>query len=509
MVGREGAVQPAQATQTTATNNNKLNLKIGLVSPSGRTSPLPLSSPSTPTGNASLTLPSNSDAVVISSNGPLPRPASPFRQELFTRTRSSSSLKDELAIPNSDYANPTSSSTAHQPLRQELIENALKSAKPSSSFHIIIPPYVSTPPRVRSPTHHQTQSSNSSQSIASVRSTIIAALHTYTRDSKAFLLSLRSSDLWLILWFCVSASLPIYNKALLRGFFPFPFLLTANQMLCSSMGTWCAAKAGVFRPSRLSVEREKIIWGIAALYSAEILTSNLGLRLVNVPFHLSVRALSPAISLCLGYLFFKEKTSFRAASCLSLLMFGVLFTSHGLELHSSGSILTITSTLLLAAKVILTREVLQLNFGMHPLDILSRTSLLGMAHCAIFALWNGELRRLWHLSGSEVTKHHFAALVGNGTLAFALFVVGLLAEKRMKTSSMAIGTHAAQAVTTATSVLVWGLPMSIMNFLGVALTLTGGVLYAKYDDVDSAEHESNVRQEVLEKQQSMGGTKRL
>lgn len=90
-----------------------------------------------------------------------------------------------------------------------------------STFRITIPP--STPPRSRSPSLRRESGSF-----------VIAGLE--------YLQALEPSDLWLMLYFCAAAALPIYNKALLRGFFPFPWILTANQMACSSLGTIAAAK---------------------------------------------------------------------------------------------------------------------------------------------------------------------------------------------------------------------------------------------------------------------------
>ena len=78
-------------------------------------------------------------------------------------------------------------------------------------------------------------------------------------------------------------ALPIYNKALLRGFFPFPWLLTAVQMGCSSLGTFVAAKVGIYRASRLSNERETVLYALSFLFSCEILASNVSLKLVAIP----------------------------------------------------------------------------------------------------------------------------------------------------------------------------------------------------------------------------------
>ncbi|KAL8284276.1 hypothetical protein RQP46_005025 [Phenoliferia psychrophenolica] len=261
-------------------------------------------------------------------------------------------------------------------------------------------------------------------------------------------------------------------------------------MGCSSLGTLAAAKLGIYRASRLSNDRETVLYALSFLFSCEILASNVSLKLVAIPFHLSVRALAPVLTLLLSVLFFKQKTTLKTSSCLSLVVLGVLFTAHGLDRDSTGSILTVFSMFLASAKAIITRELLMERYQLHPLDLQSRMTTLGIVHCALFAWWNGELRRLWD-GGADMSRNQFVAIGGNGVLSFALFIISLLAEKRTKSDSMAISSHAAQAVTTATSVVVWGLKLSPTNFIGVALTLGGGVLYARSDAVDTSPPEKD------------------
>ena len=92
---------------------------------------------------------------------------------------------------------------------------------------------------------------------------------------------------------------------------------------------------------------------------------------------------------------------------------------------------------LASAKALITRELLLERYQLHPFDLQSRMTTLGVAHCVLFAWWNGELRRLWD-AGADMSRNHLVAILGNGVLSFALFVIALLAEKRTKSDSMAI-----------------------------------------------------------------------
>lgn len=91
------------------------------------------------------------------------------------------------------------------------------------------------------------------------------------------------SQLWLTAYFAASVSLTISNKYLLRGWFPFPWILTTVQLSFALLGTQLSARLGLYRVARLSAQRELIIYSTATLFSCEILLSNVSLKLVTLP----------------------------------------------------------------------------------------------------------------------------------------------------------------------------------------------------------------------------------
>ncbi|GAA6049718.1 hypothetical protein JCM3770_004425 [Rhodotorula araucariae] len=290
----------------------------------------------------------------------------------------------------------------------------------------------------------------------------------------------------LLVLFFVSVSATLSNKALLRGFFHgLTYSLTSWQMLCATGGTVVAQRVGAYRPQRVPVKHNRELQVIAFVFSCEILCSNLALRLVPVPFHVSLRAASPILTLILSVAFFHVPATVRASSALLAVLLGVAFTSHNEAFLSLGSLLLVTSALLLTTKSLLLTHYLQSRLALHPLDILARMSPLSALHCLVFALANGEPRRLWRfVQGREFTGAHVAEVALNGVLSFSAVALGLVAEKKTRAPAMAITTHAAQATTILSSVLLFGLRLSPLNFLGVALTLGGGVLYALWDARD-------------------------
>ncbi|SCZ90587.1 BZ3500_MvSof-1268-A1-R1_Chr9g10889 [Microbotryum saponariae] len=322
---------------------------------------------------------------------------------------------------------------------------------------------------------------------------------------KASALFVAQLDPAIITFFLTSITFTISRKLLLRqpeGIFPFPFILLGTQAGFATFATHIARRTGTFRATRLTHKRETTLRFLALLFSVEELTSTLSLRSVTVPsqdsgtdlgtarhrsvqFHLSVRALSPILTLALSVVFFKERTSMRTTSTFLLVILGVVLTSLNLDIHSFGSFLVFASAILLSIKSLITTHLLTERWGLGTLDLVSRIAPLSIVHYAIFAILGGELGSfLDFLVGPELTQGHLLAIVSAGLLSAGSIFATLKAEERVQAPAPAISAHASQAFTIVVSVIVFALPLSIINFLGVALTLTGGVLYAWYDALD-------------------------
>ncbi|GAA5857807.1 hypothetical protein JCM8547_005988 [Rhodosporidiobolus lusitaniae] len=324
---------------------------------------------------------------------------------------------------------------------------------------------------------------------------LIDAAYSAAKPS-TYITFLRSLHPSLLFFFLVSVSAVISNKFLLRGFFEgLTYALTAFQMACATLGTMVGEKFGVYRATRVPTRHNRTLVMCALVFSLEILASNLALRLVPVPFHVSLRACSPILTLLLSVLFFSSSTTLRTSSSLLLVILGATFTSYHEEWASTGSLLLLASVVLLSSKSLLVTHFLTAptsarGLALHPLDILARISPLSMLHCALFAVANGEVTRfLRFVRSSDFTRVHLAEILLNGVLSFALVPAGILAEKKTKAPALAVTTHAAQATTILASLLVFGLRLSFLNFLGVAISLAGGVIYATYDARDTEERE--------------------
>lgn len=69
---------------------------------------------------------------------------------------------------------------------------------------------------------------------------------------------------------------------MLQGF-PFPWTLTAIQMLSGTIGTQIALNRGFFTQARLTTKEGMVMIAFSVLYTVNIAVSNLSLHLVTVP----------------------------------------------------------------------------------------------------------------------------------------------------------------------------------------------------------------------------------
>jgi hypothetical protein len=119
----------------------------------------------------------------------------------------------------------------------------------------------------------------------------VTSPHTYLHALKTFLRFVISLDPSLLGYFCLSVATVISNKHLLRGYFPFPWmLLGVVQLGFATIGIVGATKVGSYRATRLSGQHETIVKLVAVLFSCEQLASILSLRMVTVPVRTSLFA---------------------------------------------------------------------------------------------------------------------------------------------------------------------------------------------------------------------------
>ncbi|BGP15878.1 hypothetical protein JCM10213v2_003868 [Rhodosporidiobolus nylandii] len=286
---------------------------------------------------------------------------------------------------------------------------------------------------------------------------------------------------WLVLYFGFNLGLTLFNKLVLQGF-PFPWTLTAIQMLSGTIGTQIALQQGYFTQARLTTKENGIMLMFSGLYTINIAVSNLSLHLVSVPFHQVVRAMTPLFTIVISIILYRKRHTRQTYLSLVPVVMGVVFATYGdYSFTAWGFILTLLGTLLAALKTIITNRVQVGRLKLHPLDLLVRMSPLAFMQCVFFGWWSGELDRVREYGATEMTKHKAIALAMNGAIAFGLNVVSFTANKKTSALTMTVAANVKQVLTIVLAVLIFNVALNPTNLLGISLTLAGGAWYAKVE----------------------------
>ena len=146
---------------------------------------------------------------------------------------------------------------------------------------------------------------------------------------------------FLSLYFGFNLGLTLYNKSLLIHF-PFPYTLSAIHALCSSIGSTALIRAGSPPPPKLNLRETLILLAFSALYTVNIIISNVSLGLVTVPvcpfsvslifldlrtskFHQVVRASTPLFTILFSSIIFGTQSSRAKLVALVPVIAGVGF----------------------------------------------------------------------------------------------------------------------------------------------------------------------------------------
>lgn len=125
--------------------------------------------------------------------------------------------------------------------------------------------------------------------------------------------------------------------------------------------------------------------------------------------------------------------------------------------------------------------------ALSPLEILFRMSPLAFSQAFLFASLNGEFSsfvsnctpfQLSFLSIPLPSRSTAITLAGNGALAFVLNVSSFSANKNTGALTMTVCGNVKQCLTILLGIIVFGVRVSMLNGLGMLITLAGAVWYS-------------------------------
>ncbi|KAL8703871.1 MAG: hypothetical protein Q9201_002960 [Fulgogasparrea decipioides] len=199
--------------------------------------------------------------------------------------------------------------------------------------------------------------------------------------------------------------------------------------------------------------------------------------MVTIPFHQTVRALTPVFTVGIYRVVFAS--IYETATYISLIpvILGVMLASYGdLSATMLGFFVTLLGTLLAAVKTVATNRLQTAGLHLSALELLYRMSPIACVQSLFIAYLCGELE---HFEPQSLTIAGLLILLVNGSIAFGLNVASFEANKRSGALTMTIAANIKQVLTVVLSVILWDIPIRCMNACGIALTLLGGALYGR------------------------------
>lgn len=206
-------------------------------------------------------------------------------------------------------------------------------------------------------------------------------------------------------------------------------------------------------------------------------------EMVSVPFHQIMRSTSPICTVLIHRFYYSRTYSVKTYISLVPVILGVglatyddyYFTIVGFNLTSLGVVLS-------SIKNIVSNRLMTGNLKLPALELLLRISLLATIQSLVYATSTGEASAFltWVASG-RLTPTYGLALAGNGLLAFLLNVSSLHTNKLAGALTVTVCANLKQCFTVLLGVLLFDVQISVLNGLGMVITLLGAGMYSKFE----------------------------
>ncbi len=201
--------------------------------------------------------------------------------------------------------------------------------------------------------------------------------------------------------------------------------------------------------------------------------------MVTIPFHQTVRAMTPVFTVAIYRVIYQSTYSSATYVSLIPVIIGVMLASYGdLTATTLGFFMTLLGTLLAALKTVTTNRLQTAGLHFGALELLHRMSPIACVQSLMVAYLTGEFDRFEpRLLGNKGAL----ILLANGIIAFGLNMASFEANKRSGALTMTIAANVKQVLTVVLSVLIWHDPIGAMNACGIVLTLVGGLWYGRVE----------------------------
>eukprot|EP00056_Hartaetosiga_gracilis_P010293 m.151151 g.151151 ORF g.151151 m.151151 type:complete len:356 (-) comp13291_c3_seq1:3341-4408(-) len=287
---------------------------------------------------------------------------------------------------------------------------------------------------------------------------------------------------WLVLYILLNLLVTILNKVILKTLnVPFPQALVLWHYSCSALGSFIVVHVfKAIKPAKLDYDSHKKIFLFSVLFNLNILVSAVSLNLVSMPLHQIVRALSPAFTVVISFLWLGRRYKKEILLSLFVIFVGVCIYAWKGEVDYTllGLVVTLLGTFLAAFKGVLTNRFMVGSLKLHPFDLLQYMSFYASIQMWIFLASDGTLVRLQQHLTENADGTTYVVLLVNGVSAFILNIVSFLANKKTSPLAMNIGGISKQVLAIFLGIVIFHTPLTYFSLFGVCVTVVGIAWYA-------------------------------
>ncbi|KAG6037415.1 hypothetical protein E4U41_005152 [Claviceps citrina] len=293
---------------------------------------------------------------------------------------------------------------------------------------------------------------------------------------------------YVIIWIAFSSSVILFNKWVLDTLnFRYPVILTTYHLTFATVVTQLMARFTSLLDGRKTVKMTgrvylRAVVPIGLFFSLSLICGNLTYLYLSVAFIQMLKATTPVAVLLAGWTLGVSQPNLKQFLNVSAIVVGVIVASIGeLNFVLVGVLFQIGGVIFEALRLTMVQRLLSsADFKMDPL-----VSLYYFA--PVCAVMNGVVALLW-----EVPKVSMAEVYNVGLFTF--FLNGLCAFMLNVSVVFLIGKTSAVVLTlcgvlkdimlVVASMIIWGTPVSPLQFFGYSIAL-GGMVYYKlgYDQL--------------------------
>ncbi|KAI7847005.1 triose-phosphate transporter family-domain-containing protein [Circinella umbellata] len=294
---------------------------------------------------------------------------------------------------------------------------------------------------------------------------------------------------WILTWYLFATFLSVYNKWMFSEEhynFQFPLFVSSTHMVVQfTFAGLSLLLVPKIRPTKRPSVKDYIlkVFPCALATSLDIGLSNFSLKTITLSFYTMCKSSTLAFVLIFAFLFRLEKPSFKLIGIIFIILIGVLLmVSDETEFEIVGFICVMTASICGGIRWALT-EVLLRKESMGLTNPFASILFLAPAQGIILFILAAPVegyptifRSAFFVSFSEGI-HTTGIILAGGCLAFCMIMAEFFLIKRTSVVTLSVCGIFKEVATIFISTLVFGDILTIINSIGLCITLFGIALY--------------------------------